>query len=781
MAGSTLTSSLVVRLIDQVTAPARTIGRSLLGLERAASGGNMGEQLAVAMERNQAALANARGGLVDAVAGFYALKGALGAPIGAAIKFESALADVAKVTSFDDAGLKAYGDQLRRLAVTEIPLAVDELAKMSAAAAQAGVPEAELLDFTRTVAKAAVAWDMNATSAGEALAKIRSGLRLSNAEVGSFADAINHLSDRTASSAPDLIDFSGRVSAVGETYGFAKEEALAFGAAMISANNTPEVSATSFRNMGRALTKGTSATKRQSAAFAKLGLDATKVAKAMQRDAVGTTLKVIDKLSQIPDYAQAAVISDLFGDEAQALAPLIGKVDILRDALKHTADEQAYLNSVNKEFEKRSATSEYRLQRFKSQLNDIALTVGASLLPALNGIIGPLGEIALKFAAFAEANPEFVRNVILATGAVIGFKVAIAGLKFVGLLGRGGALSMLALGYNTVGKAAIGATKAMRNAVGLQASLAAMGGMKMTGFQTMATALRGMAMAVPGVSAIGAALTAVGAALATVTAPVWGLVAAAVAAVAAAGFMLYKYWDRVSAVLSGVGRAIGEQLAPALEYARPVIDAFSAAGSAIATGWDSAVQAVKAFGEWIASFFQQEVLSDADKAKWESAGHDVATKMIESIKAVVGGLVDWFTFLPRKIIAAIGSIDIGSLIKWPSPPAWLSRLWGGGTIDVPAPANNNEPVSGHRKNGGPIWPGGSFLVGEDGPEIVSPKTGSRVTPLGQAGGGVTLNFNGGINITGSADPKETKRVVVETIRDEIREAMRSSYADMGAR
>jgi len=55
---SVLTSQLVVRLIDQVTGPARTVGRSLLGLNRAANGasGSFGGRLGAAIERNNRAL-----------------------------------------------------------------------------------------------------------------------------------------------------------------------------------------------------------------------------------------------------------------------------------------------------------------------------------------------------------------------------------------------------------------------------------------------------------------------------------------------------------------------------------------------------------------------------------------------------------------------------------------------------------------------------------------------------------------------------------------------------
>ncbi len=769
MAGSTLTSSLVVRLIDQVTAPARTIGRSLLGLEKAASGGNMGQRLAAAMERNEAALANARGGLVDAVAGFYALKGAIAAPIGAAIKFESAMADIAKVSSFDPAGLDAYGRQLRKLAVTEIPMAVNDLAALSAAAAQAGVPDADLFDFTRTVAKAAVAWDMSGASAGEALAKIRTALNLTNEEIAAYADAINYVSDSTAASAPDMIDFSNRVASQGEFFGFAKEETLAFGAAMIAAGQPADVAATSFRNMGRALTKGASATKAQRGAFKALGLDAKKVAKAMQEDAVGTTLTVIEKLGQIPAHMQASVMSDLFGDEARALAPLLGNVDQLRKALALTADEQAYMNSVGKEFEKRAATSAYKLERFKSQLTDIGLTIGGALLPAMNSLIGPLGNVALKVSDLAEAHPVLVRNVIAATAAVVAFKVALAGLKFVGLLGKGGALSMLALGYNTVGKAAIAARSAIAGTIAMQTALS--GGAAYGGMAKMADAAKALVRITPGLSLVGPAVSAIGTALGMLSAPV----VAGIAAVASAGVLIWKYWDRISSVFAGVGRALGEQLAPALELAKPMLRPYVEIGKLIGEGFSYAVEKLGEFANWIGSFFSREVLSEEQKAGWEHAGHDAATRMIEAIKSVFSGIVEWAAGIGGQIGDAISSRATAAINR--------VKGWFGGGDDAPAPANDNAAsggVSGHRKRGGPVWPGGSFLVGEEGPEIITPKTGATVTPLGAAGG-TTGPIDVTIHLHGVTDPRETARIVERTVQDAIRQAVNGLHADMGAR
>lgn len=684
---ATLTSSLIVRVLDRASAPARAIARNLLGINKAAEQagrGGFGDRLNAAISANNRALDRARGQMVDTIASVYALRTALGAPINAAMKFESAMADIAKVSGFDDKGLDVYGKRLRKLAVTEIPLAVNDLAALSAAAAQAGVPDADLFDFTRLTAKAAVAWEMSGAEAGEALAKIRTALGLTNEQTAAYADAVNYVSDSTASTSRDLIDFTKRVASQGEFFGFAKEQTLAFGAAMISAGSESEVAATSFRNMGRALTRGASATKAQRGAWKRLGMDAVKVAKAMQKDAVGTTVKVIESLGKLPEHMQASVMSDLFGDEARALAPLLNNTELLRKALALTADEQKYLNSVGREFEKRAATSEYKLQRFKSQLADIGLTVGAALLPALNKLLIPMGEMALKLSDWAEAHPELIRNVIAATAAVIGFRAALVTLKWVGLIGRGGALSMLALAFNTVGRAAIGATVAARSATGLQRALAAMQGVQPSRIQSLTTALKGMAIAVPGMGTLSTALGVVGSALATISAPVWGAIAIGVGLVAAAGASLYKWWDRITAVVSGVARAISDELAPVIEWASPALEPLAASARAVgdAFGWVS--DKVSAAAGWLGQFFEREVLTDAQKAAIEGDAYEVTKSIAAAIKsgaaqlynvgvemaqALWDGLarkfdelIAWLRQIPSRIKEAVGKIEWSDVV-----------------------------------------------------------------------------------------------------------------------
>ena len=773
---ATLTSSLVVRLIDQVSGPARAVATSILGIEKASKGGDFGARLAGAVERNNAALDNARGKLFDAVAGFYALKGAIGAPVKAAMDFESAMADVRKVVDFPTPqAFKDFQAQLVEMSKT-VPLSVNGLAQIAAAAGQAGIAGEDIIRFTEAAAKVGVAFDISADQAGDAMAKMMTGLGMSIDETVLLSDAMNHLSNAQASKASEILDVVRRVGAQSKQFGYTATEVSAFASAMISAGAESEVAATSFRNMGIALTRGASATKRQRGAFETLGLDAEKVAKKMQEDAVGTTVKVLEQISKLPKEMQAAISSDLFGNEARALGPLLTNLQLVRDSLALVDEQSKFAGSSFKEFAIRSETFASTLQTFDNSLTALKISIGTALIPVIENLMGTLGPLMERFTAFSDAHPQLIGGLLAAAGGMVAVKVAAAGLRFVGLLGKGGALSMLSLGFNTVGRAAIRARGAIAGTIALQTALS--GGAAYSGMAKLTDAAGALVRVTPGLSLVGPALTAIGSALATISWPV----VAVVAAVAGAGAMIWKYWDRVSSVFSGVARAIGEQLSPAVEAVKPYLEWMKPIGGAIAAGWDKATAAISSFVSWIGSFFSREVLSEKDKAGFEHAGYEAATRMIGAVKRKIGELVEWFRALPGKILAAIGTIDIGSLISFEGVSSRLSGITSylGFGSSEPAAATDGPARSGKRAKGGPVWPGGSFLVGENEPEIFTPKTGGTITPVSKLGGG-SVTWSGNIIVQGASDPVETARAVKRAVEDTLNQMMRGMHADIPAR
>lgn len=666
--------------------------------------------------------------MIGAAGAGYALYRGLSAPINAAMEFESAMADVRKVVDFPTPdGFKQMGIEIRAMAL-ETPLAADGIAAIVAAAGQSGIANADLLGFAQMASKISVAWDTSAGETGEALAKLKTALGLTIADTGSLADAINHLGNKSAASAPDILEVVKRVAPMAKQFGLTAEQAAAFGAAMVGSGFEAQVASTSFFNMGRALTKGSSATDRQSEAFGKLGLSAVEVAKSMQKDATGTIMDVLARLREVPAAMRAAMISDLFGDEARAIGPLINNANLLADTLGLVADKTKYAGSAQAEYEERSKTTANALQLFKNRVNDLGLSVGDALLPGLNSLIGVIGPIVTNMSELAQRFPMVTNAIVGVTAAVIGFKVASIAAQYAGLFLKGAFLdaSIAALSAGrSIGRIAIAPVVA--------------------GFNALRTAIIGYSAAAA-IAGHGGALKSVGTSLLGILSPmrlvtvamrvlklaVIGTgIGAVLVAMAAAGTFIYNNWSGISTMFEAFKGAFSRAMGPIMPAIQPVLDGFSWLWDAVSSllgpidemggGWASAgIAAGKFVGETLAAIIGLPGKLIGIVAEMASAGAQIAQALWDGTKTKIDEMIAWFSGLPAWIVAAIGKIDIGSLIKWPSPPAWLSRLWGGGgATQAPAAAPASPAIAAARAAGGPVRAGGSYLVGERGPELVT--------------------------------------------------------------
>ncbi|MCR8685201.1 phage tail tape measure protein [Campylobacter ureolyticus] len=346
-----------------------------------------------------------------------AVKG-MAAPISSAIGFEESMADVRKVVDFDSKEeLTSFGNEIKKLS-REIPMSMNELAAITASGGQLGIAKKDLLEFTEVASKMGVAFDITASEAGDSMGKLMDIFNTDIKGVTKLGDAINYLSDNSASKAAEVVEVLKRIGGASQAVGITSQQAAALSAAFLSLGKTPELAATSSRTLLLQLKNISSATPKAKKALKSLGIGVGELEKAMSKNPQEAILKFLQTVKTMPNKnKQLEVLTDIFGRGFSSdIALLVNGLDTYKDTLKNVANETDYLGSMTKEFKNKSDTTANNLQLLKNSFYEIGVNIGSVFLPFLNKAVNFIKEITSKIADFAIKFP----NLIIAFGSVAG-------------------------------------------------------------------------------------------------------------------------------------------------------------------------------------------------------------------------------------------------------------------------------------------------------------------------------------------------------------------------
>ena len=717
------------KAVGSANAKLATIGDTFRpgGVERAQL------RIGAAIEQNNRALDQARGQLLDVGAAYLALRGTIGGPMRAAIDFGGQLEDIGQKAELPAERMAEIGREIRALsrdtglAISAITPAVDALVGRGASTDVA-------MEAAKPIAEAAFAYKASADDLAAASWAAVDNLKVPAEEVRKALDIMSLAGKRGSFEIADMAAYFPQLGAAYKGLGQEGVGAVADLSAAIQVvrKGTGDASsaATNLQNVIQKIYAPATVRK-----FGAQGVDVfAEMEQAAQRGL--TPIEAIAELTERTLDGDLSRIGDLFED-AQVQAGVRALVQGMNEYREIRDEALGADGVVQEDWMRRMETAEGLMMRWTATIEDLNTSIGETLVPAFGGLLEAVTPVVGKVMVWIEQNPRLVSGIVMATGALIAFKGALAAIRFVGLLGKGGALEMLSFGMNTVGRAAGHLGGAAREAVALQTALGRMNGQSLTTLQALGTGLRGAVMAVPGVGLLANGLAAIGGAIATISAPVWGAFAAGAMVVGAAGATIWKYWDRISSVFSGVAKRIGEELAPAVDFLRPAVEWLAPVGEGISKAWAGVGEVFANVSKWLGGFFEQEVLTDDQKGQYEKMGYDIAdliidgamnipnkiiglhVQMIEAGGALMKSLWDgfvikfdefitWVGSIPGQIINAIGNIDLSSIISWPSPPAWWTRLTGGDEVGAEEP---------QKKAVGGLFRPGPMIVGERGPEL----------------------------------------------------------------
>lgn len=170
----------------------------------------------------------------------------------------------------------------------------------------------------------------------------------------------------------------------------------------------------------------------------------------------------------------------------------------------------------------------------------------------------------------------------------------------------------------------------------------------------------------------------------------------------------------------------------------------------IAAGWTKLCA-------WFTTTAWPAVKNTVSSINWRSVGMAIADAMTFGLASK----------LPKMLSIIRGGLSGASSITMPAGPDAATRVGPG--------------LAGMRALGGPISAGRAYLVGERGPEVVTPTRSGYVHPAGASSRMLGANDNGGrppvtFNIYGATDPEETARIVDRRLR-QLSSAQSSSLSD----
>jgi TP901 family phage tail tape measure protein len=672
-----------------------------------------------------------RAQLMDAVA----LGGALYGLVKPAVAFESVMADVKKVVNFDAPEQFAQMSKDVLLMSTRIPMAAEGIGAIVAAAGQAGIAREELLRFAEDAAKMGVAFDLSGQQAGAAMTGLRSIFGLTQDQVVSMGDAINHLSNSMDAKAADLLDIANRAGSTAKLFGLSGAQLNALGASFLALKTKPEVAATGINALMMKLATADKQNEKFQKGLEDIGLSAAVMKKMIGRDAQGALVTFLSQVKKAPDVM--GTLSDLFGMEyADDIAKLVGSLDTYKKAVGLVADETNYAGSMQKEYEARSATTANNLQLLKNQMNRLGVTVGNALLPALNSLVGALMKPIDGLAGLAERFPVVTQVIVGTVAAVLALKVATIALGYSWTFVKGPILAAqvafqsarAGLALLRVEAAATGASTSLLSAAWARIQTGALG--IITPIRTAAMAFWAM---LPAIGATSAALLAN---------PITWIVVGIGAVVAGLALVIRKYWDPIAAYVGGVFEGVRSAMQPAITSLSTALAPLAPIGSAIASVFGFIADAVSGVVGWVGQLLAPVTLTKDEFEGLSACG--------QSLGAVIGGVLSTafsvLTFPIRAVGTLVGWVIEGfRLLTSFSPLALITAAW--------------QPVADFFTS---LWSGITATVGQAIAQITS-KIGWVMDAGRKVGDWFGAMFGGGDKPAFATAPATTKPAIGATV------------------
>ncbi len=786
-----LASTLVVSLLDKFTGPSGMVGRSMKGLAGAS------RALDASLASSRTKLAGYHSNMFGVAAAGYAAARALAAPVTAGIDFETMLENIGQKTGLSGDSLIKLGKTIRLIGrdtnktASEIGGAIDFLTGMGASAEAAA-------EMAMPIGKASTAYLAAAEDLSKASFAAYDNLKVPLAEIPLALDMMAQAGKEGGFELKDMANEFPQLTAAAVTLGMKGTKSVAdLAAALEVARKGTATGAEAANNMANFMQKIVSRDTVKN--MKKFGINVTKELAYANKKGISPIEHMLGLINKASKGGRADLLAQLFGDKQvlDFIRPMLANMEEYKRIRSSALSAQGV---IEEDYQRRLKTTGAILRRFRNTIDSMSISIGTALLPAVSLLADKIGFLAARVADFAEAHPVLVQNVVLASAALVGFRLAaytagyaVTSLKVAALssavairgVGRAaifaGSIGLAPFGRALAGLAGVVQIAAMRFRFG---AAALRSGGSAAGFLAGTFATLGRSL----LSVGGIAMRLVGSMLAFSGI---GLVAAgAIGAIAAAGVWLYNNLSGIVTFLGSFGEAFMAALGPAKGVIQPVVDAAGRLYDKVAS-WlgpiDASGEKWKAWGE----------LAGKAVAGWVNAATgfvtdtiDLVTSLPDRVMALAGRMYDAGTALVTGLWDGLKA-QIDAMLNWFSAKidglaasaSSLANKISFGMVGTAAPTAPTPPLAGARAAGGPVEFGKIYKVGERGTELFTPGADGYISPNSDyrratGGSGGRAIHVGGITINlGMVNDGRSVRDIAEELGWRIRDALDGAFAD----
>lgn len=320
----------------------------------------------------------------------FAAKRGVDSAIQSFADLDTAMARVRKTTGMTKDEIEVMRKEFVAMS-KDVPTSAAELASIGAVAGQLGITgKRDILEFTETVEKMAISFDMSAEESAIALAKMSNIYGIAIDDTDRLASAINVLGNTTAAKEREIIEFTKTLGPAAQMMGFSSTEAVAMGATLIAMGRDASASGTLLNSAFVTLAQNTDK------AAQMLGMTEEQFSAAFGDDPMRMLQLLMIEIGKIEDpLKQSTVAAQLFNIRGgKAILSMSASMEDLN--VNIAASTKGYEENISLIEEYANATDTFASKQdiANNRMEAASVEMGEAMAPAALATANALGGLA---------------------------------------------------------------------------------------------------------------------------------------------------------------------------------------------------------------------------------------------------------------------------------------------------------------------------------------------------------------------------------------------------